>query len=175
MRIFVFLSSIFVFLGLVGCARQNLPADLPKLVPCRLTFTQDGRPLADARIVLESVEESKWFPGGTTDSSGTTVLLTNGRYKGAPAGQYKITVHKTETEPANVPPEPPTNSPDYHKWFNAYSGARGASFSLVEEKYGSLETTPLELTVSGRTVTETFDVGKSVRNPLKITVIRDGK
>lgn len=174
MRTFIFILAI-VSTCLSGCMRQSIPSDLPKLIPCQLTFTQDDRPLADARIVLESLEGSKWFPGGTTDKNGTAVLLTNGRYKGAPEGRYKITVQKTETEAPNVPPEPPTDSPDYFKWFNAYSGVRGASFSLVEGKYASLETTPLEVNVSGRAVTETFDVGKSIREPLKVTVIRDGK
>lgn len=168
---FVFIA---IFLGMTGCSGRDIPTDLPPLTPCKLTLTQDGAPLAKARIVLEPTEESKWFPGGTTDENGTTWLMTNGRYKGAPVGKYKITVRKTETEPSKLGPEPPLGTPENVKWVEDSGKEKRASFSFVEEKYGKADSTPLEIEIPDKkTVTATFDVGKKIREQIKYVEIKE--
>lgn len=159
LALFVFCSSIFF----AGCnSGPELPSDLPKLTPCSLSITQDGKPLGGASVTLISIGESQsWYPGGITDEAGQVELYTNGRYKGVPAGKYKILVNKTETDPSKLGPAPDMDDPKYGEWMEKSSKEKRDSYYLVEKQYNDAKTSPLEIEIPGGATT--FDVGKAVK------------
>ncbi len=97
--------------------------------------------------------------------SGKAILYTMDRFKGAVPGKYKVVVSKREFDPGDPIPdlrsgEIPTPQ--------MTQGLRPAStFYLVDEQYGSEETTPLEIEVSKEMRTHTVDIGKAVRIKIK--------
>ncbi|MDR0703577.1 MAG: carboxypeptidase-like regulatory domain-containing protein [Planctomycetaceae bacterium] len=138
------LFLIFLVL-MVGCMREQRPEGMPTLYPCTITIIQDGKPLAGAMVTLytESSEDRRWPPGGTTNPQGVISIKVLGKYSGAPAGTYKVTVEKQETE--NV------DSNSYY------------TISLVETQYINVQDTPLKIDVTPQGVNQTFDVGKPVQ------------
>ena len=93
----------------------------------------DGRPLGDAVVALYGVnkESGKYFYvcDGLTDGTGRFQVTTYGRFDGAPAGEYAVTVVKTNA-----------------------GYRRGTSDEEVKnvlpERYATPGTTPLKLTVA---------------------------
>lgn len=164
-----FVLLIFLF-SCFGC-RSNLPHDLPKLYPCKIVVTQKDAPLEGATVILQRIDPAEgqtWLPMAMTDTTGTAVLSTNGRYPGAPLGKYKILVSKRITE--RVGPKPPTDdelSPEYQAWSMMNSGAMVPPTDLVELQYGDAEKTPLEIEVVKGTNELTVDVGKPVKIRMK--------
>jgi hypothetical protein len=62
---------------LTGCG-EALPEGLAKLVPASVQLTQDGVPLAGATVsLIDTVGNQRWYPGGSSDESGTVVLYTS--------------------------------------------------------------------------------------------------
>jgi hypothetical protein len=129
----------------VGCTREYRPEGLPTLYPCTLTITQDGQPLAGAMVTLytESSEDRRWSSGGTTNSQGVIKIKVLGKYLGAPAGTYKVTIEKQEIE--NI------DSQSYY------------CISLVETQYIKVQETPLKIEVTPKGANQTFDVGKPIQ------------
>lgn len=147
------LLFVFCTLSIViaGCG-PALPDGMPKLYPTTLTFTQEGKPLAEASVVLIPQFDCPWMVGGLTDANGQVPLKTHGKYDGAPAGKFKICVTKTVSE-GELP------SMDS-------SQARVAMtfYEAVELQYSKAETTPLEIDIEPKQTEEkTFDVGKAVK------------
>lgn len=153
--------SVFIVLGLfVGCNEQKLPPDIPKLSPCKITITQGGSPLAGASVFLEPVDAAnkKWNASGSTDASGTAEMRTQGMYAGAVAGKHKVVVSKMETIPV---PQPARGTPEYDAIMRG-GGAQDDVYALVDEKFGSTESSTLEIEV-GTVKSHTLDVGVAVR------------
>ncbi len=161
--------GLLSLIGLSGCMSSGevLPKDLPELTPCHITVTQDNAPLADASVTLVLIEgNQQWYPGGKTDASGVAELYTNGRYKGAPAGKYKIIVKKLESDPSKLPPAPPETDPGYGAWMEKSQKEVRHSYQTVEKQY-TLPTTQYELdVVHGKPADAQVDVGKRVRDRL---------
>ena len=135
------------------------PDGMPDIHPTTFTFTQDGAPLADAKVTLISTDGTnvQWPAGGTTDSSGVVKVKTMSQFDGVPAGKFKVTVSKTETEGTNTAVE---DSDD--------PGAKRAvsevkTYYLVESKFRSVASSPLDVEIKPGKNIETFDVGKAVR------------
>jgi hypothetical protein len=159
-------AVILPILFLTGCQQKiSAPADLPRLSPCVITVTQDGTPLEDATVTLVSIGGSKkWGPGAKTNASGVAEIYTNGFYKGAPAGKYKVIVGKTEVEPSKAPPAPGPEDPGYDDWLKKYGNEVRPVYSLVEKKFTVADTTPLEVEIQeGKTLSTAADIGKKVR------------
>jgi len=132
-----------------GCSAELRPEGLPELHPATLIFTQEGKPLEGATIMLSSPDVG-WVVGGVTDANGRAVLHTHQKFRGAPAGEYKVSVEKLETEGEQASPSNP--------W------AVWKIFNLVEQQYWYPYTTPLTVTiVEGTNTPPPFDVGKAVR------------
>lgn len=157
------LTVIALFLG--GCGGEKIPPGMPKPVPCDVVVIQDDKPLGGAMVRLRSVDGASWTAMGLTDDAGKATLYTMDRFKGAVPGKYKALVTKRDYEPGDpIPNLRPGEIPTPEMT----QGLRPAvSFSLVEEQYGSLETTPLEIEVSKKTRKHTIDVGKAVRIKIK--------
>jgi hypothetical protein len=143
MRTLTTITLIIVTLTLNGCGDASRPKDLPLLVPCTLTITQDGKPLAEATVILEPADEATgqgYMGAGTTNAGGVSKITTSG-FPGVRAGKFKVTVIKGE------------------------SPSSEEMWSFVEAQYTSGATTPHVLEVTGKEkhVMQTFDVGKAVR------------
>jgi len=138
------LISLLLLVTCAGCfGGPQKPAGLPELHPLTLTLTQDGQPLADAIVSLKSLDNANiWAVGGTSDTQGAVKVMTAGDFPGAPAGQYKVTVIKTETE---------------------VNGKIKTDYSVIDQKLISSTTTLLEVDVTPGKNTATLDVGKAVR------------
>ena len=153
----------FCCAAFVGC-NDGRPADMPKLHPVTLTFILDDVPLADAPVMLHSANEyRRWAVGGRTDAGGLVSLKTQGRYPGAPAGKYKITVDKVVQSGPPVPPssELPDDEEECKKIFDEID-KKTATTRVVDEKFLDRKTTPLEYEVVTGKNEERFDLGKSV-------------
>jgi len=158
-----------VLLCVVGCSRQKLPDGMPKPYPVTMTVTQDGKPLADAMVLLSHVD-GQWPAQGVSDSNGVIkTFYTNSKYPGVVAGQFKVCVRKVEKvyaiDPKDIPPEP-TDLQEKYAWRMKYQENRipPKEYDLVETNYADPKTTPLELEVSSdKKNNPTFDVGKAVK------------
>ena len=160
------LLILLSLITLLGCTRQSVPDGLPKLVPVTLTITQEGTPLAGAIVsVVDPGGGIQFMVGGTTDVNGSVVLHTHGLYKGAPLGKFKVRVVKTEADqpPADLPPPPPLGTKEFEAYRKQLDKLK--TYMLVEKRYTQLNTTPLELEITGP-LTTTLDVGKAVRDVL---------
>ena len=155
-------------IALFGCNRgPQLPSDVPKLIPCKITVTQEGAPLAGATVILDVAGGGSWRTAGTTDSAGVVVPMTNGQFEGVPEGKYKVVVTKTEQDASSIPPAPEAGAPGYDEWMQKYAMTEGpARYSLIEKPFTAAKTTTLELEVSGKSVEKTIDVGKKVREKM---------
>jgi len=149
-----------------GCS-EKLPDGMPSLHPCQITITQEGKPLAGASVRLHATNGAgnAWLVSGDTNSSGTVSMLTQGQYRGAPEGTYKVTVQKTELVSLATPEQIAANEKAKAENPISYDpiGYDTELWQLVEEKYIMAESTTLEMTVSAGKNSATFDVGAAVR------------
>ncbi|MDO4586887.1 MAG: carboxypeptidase regulatory-like domain-containing protein [Planctomycetia bacterium] len=145
----------FLISGIVfGCGKKK-PDGMPKLVPCEVSVIQDGKPLEGAVVSFYS-DTIKWSISGTTDANGLAKIHTHGTYPGSPEGEFKVTVTKTVIE-QTTQPEPVSAS---------VTVSPSPSYDSVDSQYKMRNSTPLTITVSGKT-TQSFDVGAAVRDEIK--------
>lgn len=165
-RFFSSLFFIFLLPILTGCYNGAAkPADLPKLISCKISVSQDNAPLNGVYVTLKDVNgNQKWFPGGQTNADGVAEISTNGRYKGVPLGKYKVVFSMLESEKSNLPPPPPENDPKYEVWLVQSQAEVLPVYTLIEKQYINENTTPCEIeVVAGKGVVADFNVGKKVR------------
>jgi len=138
------LLSLLVPVVCAGCfGGPGKPAGLPELHPLALNLTQDGQPLANAVVTLKPLDNANiWAVGGVSDAQGAVKVMTAGNFPGAPAGKYKVTVIKTETE---------------------VNGKIKTDYSVIDQKLTGPTTTTLEVDVTPGKNVATLDVGKAVR------------
>ena len=155
--------SCTLLLCAAGCGGDSKPDGMPALHSTTLTFTQGGVPLAGASVTLtpQDAANAQWPLGGATDNRGVLTVQTQG-FRGAPAGLYKISVTKTETEDTGTA----TESSDLGGAPAVSGGSK--TFHLVDPKFRSAATTELTLEVKPGRNTETFDLGPAVREEVPI-------
>lgn len=96
-RVHVF--PFFIILSMIpfpGCS-TSLPPGMPRLTPCDITVTMDGKPLKNVSVRLVS-DDLTWACTGRTNSSGTAKMVTDGKYHGVPTGNYKILLSRIDVE-----------------------------------------------------------------------------
>jgi len=148
-----FMTALMLVLG---CTKgPERPSDLPKLFPCTITVTQEGQPLPESGVFLESVDSSAKYKSssGITNTEGVVSFRTFG-FDGVPAGKYKIVVRKTAEE-GGVQQE---TSPNVFQMINT------KTYSLVKKEFSSAATSPLEIEIKETPNTQTVDVGAAVRD-----------
>ncbi|MDR2754783.1 MAG: prealbumin-like fold domain-containing protein [Planctomycetaceae bacterium] len=164
---FIFLITlIFVISGfLTGCSNNSQPSDLPKLFPCKVTITQEGKPLEGATVTLFSKtppEGRNWIISGKTNANGIAELVTQPYFSGAPEGEYKLLIGKTETDDSEVPSFE-KDPKAFEKWTEKTKGIV-PTYSLINPDWNNKQKTPCEVKITkDQTNTATFDVGKAVR------------
>jgi hypothetical protein len=161
------LISLFLF-GLFfvfsGC-NQNLPPGMPKLYPATITVFSDGQPLVGASVTIWAQDPAltSWWAGATTDTEGNAKLVTWGRYPGAAAGSYNITIEKTEIEASKLTGE---YSEERRAEFEADAAGR-KHYDLFPD-FSSLEKSTLKIEIKPGTNEEKVDVGKTRPTLLKV-------
>jgi hypothetical protein len=141
-----------------GCQRSDAPGDLPKLFPCAVTITQDGKPLEGAVVEFVSSEDAaKYHAVGLTDAAGVAEMKTYGK-DGAPEGKYKVVVRKHIHDDLVYG----TNSAG-EKEVSGYT-----TYRTIDDQFADAKTTPheIEITGKGKKVKQTFDVGKAIKKRL---------
>jgi hypothetical protein len=156
------LIAFLLLCFVAGCGGERLPPGMPKLYPAAITVTQDGKPLEGANIVLFNIDsDAKWSAGGVTDQDGVLKLRTMGRYAGAPAGTYKVSVSKIETPGISLPDEPST--PEARREYNRIAKEiENNTFYTVDPKFG-LGKTKLEVEITPTNLKLSVDVSPAVR------------
>ena len=159
---FVSLTAVIL---LSGCGGPPRPTDLPRLYPCTVTVTQDGKPLTEAIVRLVSTDPSfKWTVFAQLDASGTGKVFTQGLYLGAPEGDYKVVISKEETVSEPMGP-PVVRQGEFGE--ETFTPTAQTVFSLVEKDYADAATTPLSITIGKKGNDQKFDCGKPVRELLR--------
>ena len=155
---------------IMGCGGQPLPEGMPRLYPASIEVTQEGTPLEGATVTLvsEDSELGRWSPTGITNASGVAVLQTNGLYRGAPLGTFKVVITKRVTEPHPHPElaGAERGTPEEAR-YDQLNRAR-QTFNYVESQYSSIEDTPLTIEIVAGQRTYSIDAGKKVQE----TVVR---
>jgi hypothetical protein len=136
--------TLLLVLFAAGCG-QKMPDGMPPLYPCKITVLRDGQPLSATEVKIYPVEKpaKDWSTAGITGQNGIIDMYTNGNYRGVPAGKYKVVVVKETVE---------DEGKIYYYRVNT-----------VDMQYSSAETTPLEIEVTKRGITQTFEVGAAVQ------------
>ena len=157
--------GLLLLVSTFGCHSGRVPPQgMPKLYPCAINITQEDEPLAGAIVKLYPQGDTfHWTVTGKTDETGTAVIYTDGYFKGAPAGEYKITVDKCETVSPPLPVVLPTNTVALEKLYN-WQEAETKNYCLVEPVYGKTDSTPLSISVDKKKTEASFDVGKKYRS-----------
>lgn len=154
------LCLLMVAIVVSGCGGKKKPDGFPTLYPCEIKIIQDGVPLEGAVVNLFSEDGSvKWVVGNGTDANGVAKMYTHGDFQGAPTGKYKVTVTKTVIEDA--PSQEQLNNPNF-------VGPMGTAYDYVELEYKSQKTTPLSMEVTSGKNSQEFDVGKAIRDKVRI-------
>lgn len=137
---------LVLMLSLLGCGGGTpRPDGMPPLVECNVKILSEGQPLPDVNVDFYSTDPNfRWNASATTDANGNARMVTYGRFFGVAKGEYVVTVSKLEREEFD-PEKPPRQV---------------RVFTLTDAQFTDRRTTPLKITVSGKT-TETFDVGKT--------------
>ncbi|MDR0337773.1 MAG: hypothetical protein LBI18_11850 [Planctomycetaceae bacterium] len=149
--------TFFFVIGIVvysGCHQESRPVDFPKLYPCQIKVTQNNIPVSDVSVAFYDPKVTdRWVVFGQTDQNGKATIRTHGNFVGVPAGNYKIILTKIEKDGQGWDhPDSPTR-----KWVEDIK-----VYSLIDEKYTKQETTPLELVIEKKGVTQTFEIGQPV-------------
>ena len=154
--------SASIVLMLSGCGGERLPPGIPKLYPATLTVMQDGNPLAGAEVIIINTDPAvNWPAGGITDQNGVLRLRTMGRYDGAPAGTYIVSVSKREVPDIILPDEPST--PEEQREYNRlFREIEENTFDLVDPKFG-LGVSQLEIEITPSSFRVEVDVSPAVR------------
>lgn len=145
--LFFFCTVLLIF---AGCG-EKLPDGMPPLYPVSIHLTyEDGTPMADTFLSFKPESGPRnWSVSATTDAKGNAEVRTHGRYKGMPAGKWKITLEKEKLEgipdPGVPSPDDPESVKKYEEWMK--SSDKEKIFSLVEDIYREKSTTPLAINV----------------------------
>lgn len=173
-KLLVAAPALLALVAAFGCGGEKLPAGMPKPQSTTITLTLDGKGLADASLTMIPSDGGQYTAVGTTDASGVAEMKTNGKFKGAVPGSYKVVVGaKDEIDYGEFGP-PPTGDPAaMEKWNRDVDAAGGAAVaftrtSVVPQEFAAADTTPLTITVGEGKVAETFDLGASVREEVEV-------
>ncbi|MDO5309460.1 MAG: hypothetical protein Q4G03_08205 [Planctomycetia bacterium] len=155
MKQHIALSLVLALLTLatVGCGGEKKPSDLPKLYPTTITVTyDDGTPVDGANVALMSAQKTSgrtWNLAGVTDASGVIILMTDGKWNGAPAGEYNAMVIKEVAEDASE------------------DGTPGPTTVYVDRKFNNPKTSGLTVTVTEGKNEVTLKVGDKIEELVK--------
>ncbi|MDR2438434.1 MAG: hypothetical protein LBE12_03550 [Planctomycetaceae bacterium] len=155
--ILLFFSFSVPFLS--GCGGGRVPPQgMPTLYPCSIQITQKNQPLTDAVVSLHSTSENfPWTINGRTDEKGQAEIFTHGYFKGAPAGDFRVTVDKLETVIPPLPDIMPTSESELTKLFDKRE-AEIKEYRLVDIRFTQAESTPFSINVNKKMGVVSLDI-----------------
>ena len=146
------LAMIFI----LGCGPKR-PKEMPKTYPCKIKLTKDGNPVSGVGITLISNNSAygSLAVGGTTETDGvakiTTYYSTYGD-KGAPSGEFQVTVIEVPAIPKEVLVTPDELSkmtgPEREGAIAKMDAARRNVQRVVPFSFAVPDSTPLKVTVA---------------------------
>lgn len=157
----LFLTILSVFSFSVGCDKR--PEGFPKLVPCDLTVTKGGEPLAGAVLILSPISGGgEWISSAKTDTSGKAVLKTSMKdyvQTGVPEGDYRVVVSKrVDVEYEMSPEEASRLSPSELTGLQQRYEKRMEEARIVPAVFESAMLSPAQITVSSSNSQYQFDL-----------------
>ena len=96
--------TVFLLLLTIGCARlPEMPKEMPKLTPCIVMVTLDGKPVEGVGVYFQppvalNSDTVSWPSAGKTDAEGMTVMKTAAHYDGVVPGEYIVSLRKHAPE-----------------------------------------------------------------------------
>jgi hypothetical protein len=140
--------GLCVVVALAGCSRRTGLA--VEFVEGQVTL--DGQPLADALVGFSPTARPGYSASGRTDTRGLYRLTTSrggGPLRGAPVGEYVVTVRKYRNQMESLGPEPdPSEATAHATWKAEFERLSTMSLqSLIPEGYGDQATSGLRATV----------------------------
>jgi hypothetical protein len=163
-----YVHFLLITIFLIGCKQGRVPPPgLPKLYQCTINLTQEGVPLSGASILLQPLSPPQgrnWTVSGFSDETGKAEIYTNGYFRGAPQGNFKVIVSKTETVTPTFPNIMPTDPRERAKLERRIENETKI-YKIVADKFSEPETTPLEMEIKGNTE-QTFDVGSAIKKKI---------
>ena len=149
---FTFSLTLLFYSGCGGVGGSGRPADMPATYPVGITVTQGGTALQEASVTLTAKTPAQYgVSSGQTDARGVAALRTYG-FDGVPEGQYTVTVSKQGVEGAKEATDADGNT---------YQTG-GKVYGYVDSQYSKTDTSPLNIDVTKKGATETFEVGAPV-------------
>lgn len=155
MKKFLLLIGCVALMTLSACG-PKIPSDVPKLIPCTIKVTKAGAPLEGAQVILyKNGGAGSLTVCGTTDASGVAKISTiRASYvgKGAPEGDYKVTVNKEVVVPHWKTPEElaEMTPPEAEKYDAEMQKKRDAIPRIVPKDLADQSKTPLAASVSAK-------------------------
>ena len=128
-------------------------------MPCEITVIDvDGQPLSGAGVSLVAVAgDIPWASIGTTDQNGVAAIAVNNRYKGAPAGKFKVVLQKSRGFDITV------GKPDVPS--HVYVSMEDERIFFINPLYTKRDETPFELEViEGQSAKATFTLAKKPKD-----------
>jgi len=153
MRILVFVLFFMLLASASGCG-PKAPQGFPKLFPCQITVTKDGKPLSEASVILMPESPSgAYASGGKTNSAGVAIIRTNqGDYTaiGAPEGKHKIILNKPVDIEGKLPDEEVNKMPTHERmqYMAEMVKKANAMTPVIPADLASTQKTPLNITVT---------------------------
>ncbi|MDO5566108.1 MAG: hypothetical protein Q4G59_05580 [Planctomycetia bacterium] len=133
---------------------------MPELIPFEIKVTQDNKPLEGAYVSLKG-EKIAYLVDGVTDSNGVATLMTQGKFRGAPADQYKVAISKRVETPSKFQSSPPDDETLLAQWEKDRASEYRPTHNYIEKKYGDTATSGFTVSIAAKG-TFVFDVGKAV-------------
>ena len=144
----------------IGCNKQTLPEGMPELYPLTINVTQGGEPAEDVLLTFYA-DSLAWGVGATSDAMGKAVIMTQGQYKGAPAGDYTVIASKYYVTPSKcgiMPADPRLRD----EWQKNVDEENAPVFLRVAPELLDPATTTLKVSVKEGTPTIDLDLGEKV-------------
>ena len=155
MRTVLFFTFSLTLLFYSGCGGgdSGRPADMPAIYPVKIAITQEGTALQEASVTLTAKTPAQYgISSGQTDARGVAVIRTYG-FDCVPEGQYAVTVSKQGVEGAKEETDADGNT---------YQTG-GKVYEYVDVQYSKADTSSLNIDVTKKGATATFEVGAPVQ------------
>ena len=156
----LFVALTATILLAAGCNKQELPEGMPEIFPLTLNVTAGGEPAADMLFTFYA-DGLAWGVGGKSDAQGKAVIMTQGQYSGAPAGEYTVTVSNYFVTPSKYGPRPSDPIAE-EEWLKNIEEEYAPVYLRVAPEYLERGTTPLKITVAKGTPTVDVNLGDKV-------------
>lgn len=123
------------------------PDGMPELNNFNMIVLQNGTPLEGAHVLLRS-ETNPYLVEGISDSKGVAQLTTQGRYSGAPTGEYKVSIIKQVETDSKYSKMAPIDPKKRREWDEYRRAEPRKVHSYINAKYRDFQTSDIKVDVT---------------------------